>query len=140
ARWGRHPPGGRSRAWCDRSCGSPSEVVSTGSVCRTGGVEDVDDEDQGLAGELALVTVGLGRGDHEHQLRADGGVDQALVPAGDDLALTEHEAEGRTALPGGVELAAVGPLPARVLHGEVVALAGGVASAHDELLDHRLRR
>src|SRR5699024_3614750 len=60
--------------------------------------------------------------------------------AGDDLALAEHEAEGRTALPGGVELAAVGPLPAGVLHGEVVALAGGVASAHDELLDHRLRR
>src|SRR5699024_11741336 len=75
-------------------------AVGSGSVCRTGGVEDVDDEDQGLAGELALVAVGLGRRDHEHQLRADGGVHQALVPAGDDLALAEHEAEGRTALPG----------------------------------------
>src|SRR5690625_6957534 len=89
-----------------------------GSGVVMGGIEDIDHEDQGLAGELPLVAVGILRRDHQHHLAADRNVQQLLVPAGDHLLGPLDEAEGGATFPGGVELLAVRPRPAGVVHGQ----------------------
>ncbi len=64
----------------------------------------------------------------------------ALVPAGDHLAGAEREAEGLAAVPGGVELLAVGEVDADVLDADRVARLGGPALALDDVLLDQLAR
>src|SRR5699024_2133469 len=103
-----------------------------GSGVVMGGIEDIDHEDQGLAGELPLVAVGSRPRDPHPLLAADRNVQQLLVPAGDHLLGPLDEAEGGATFPGGVELLAVRPRPAGVVHGQVVALAGRIPGALDQ--------
>src|SRR4051812_1749118 len=85
--------------------------------------EQVDDEDQRFSG---LDDAGRAAG-AVAQVRRDGQLAAAahahaldtLVPAGDDLAAAEREGEGLAAVPGGVELRAVGVRDAHVVHGDV---------------------
>src|SRR5512135_3803692 len=78
--------------------------------------------------------VGQVRRDGELALAADLHARHALVPAGDDLAHAELEFEWVVAVDAGVELLAVGE-PAGVMHGHVLAGAGGGAVADDEVFD-----
>src|SRR3569832_1967024 len=78
--------------------------------------------------------VGQFRRDGELALAADLHAGHALVPAGDALAHAELEFEGVVAVDAGVEFLAVGE-PAGVVHRHVLAGAGGVAAAGDEVFD-----
>src|SRR6185312_6269927 len=89
------------------------------TAVRSGGREDVDDEDQRRVQRdllpAALVAVAeVGRDDQQH-LAADRLARETLRPARDHAA--EGERGGLAAVPRGVELRAV-PEPARVVHGQ----------------------
>src|SRR5690606_25289531 len=92
-------------------------------------------EDQGLAGgddrRGAAVAVGEVGGDLEAATAADLHALHALVPAGDDLADAELEAQRLAAVPGGVELLAGGVGDADVVDVHDVAAAGLLALAED---------
>src|SRR5699024_12400304 len=82
----------------------------------------------------ALGAVAERAGDVETAAAADLHALHALVPAGDDLAHAEPEAQRLAAVPGGVELLAGGVGDAHVVHVDDVAAAGLLAVA-DDLVD-----
>src|SRR5699024_9109350 len=82
----------------------------------------------------ALGAVAEGGGDVETAAAADLHALHALVPAGDDLAHAELEAQRLAAVLGGVELLAGGGGDAHVVHVDDVAAAGLLAVA-DDLVD-----
>src|SRR4051812_41726641 len=111
---------------------------------RSGDVDQVDDEDQGLA---ALdrragppVAVAQVRRDDDLAAAADPHAQQALVPAGDDLADAELEAQRLTAVPGRVELLAGRVRDADVVSEHRAARGGLPALADDLVLDDELGR
>src|SRR5690606_6854780 len=95
----------------------------------------VADEDERLArGDHrrgAHVAVAEGGGDVEAAAATDPHALDALVPAADDLADAELEAQRLAAVPGGVELLAGGVGDADVVHVDHVAAAGLLAVADD---------
>src|SRR5690606_33121852 len=111
---------------------------------RSADLDQVDDEDQGLprldhiAG--AAVAVGQVRRDGELAAAADPHPQDALVPAGDDLADAELEAERLAPAPGGVELLPRGVRDPDVVHGEAGAVHGLLALADGDVLDLQLGR
>ena len=76
--------------------GSPSGGLPPTGRERSGGGEDVDDEHQGVGAadagrRVAVGAVALVGRDHEQHPGADGLADEALVPAGDELAGADDE-------------------------------------------------
>src|SRR3954470_12962373 len=107
-------------------------------------LQRVNDEDErGVRGDrrrLPLRAVGeLGR-DGQLAATARLDADEPLVPALDHHALAEREVEWLAVVPRGVELLAGVVEDADVLHRELVALLGGLALAHDDVLRHELGR
>ena len=103
----------------------------------------VDDEHERLVGPDhaagALAAVGLARRDHDAAPAADLHAGHALVPALDDLAAAEPEAERVAAVPAGVELLAGAPRHADVVDLDLRAGGGLVAVADLDVLDLELR-
>src|ERR1035438_3896431 len=106
------PPGragdGLGTGWWARRipAGVPLEHGKTqrgAALLRSGGRHDVDDEDEGVlsayVGRIAGRTVAQAGRDDEQDPAADGDTSQALFPAGQDLAGTEHERLGEAAGP-----------------------------------------
>src|SRR6187431_1505858 len=94
----------KSRGPCPRRhgpqvVGSDRPPITDGDRMRRSDAEQVDHEDQGLAGldrrGGALVAVGEVRGDGQLATAADLHALHALVPALDDAAAAEREAERR---------------------------------------------
>src|SRR6476661_2208214 len=76
--------------------GSKPMVVTPFGRWWSAGVEQVDDEDQGVGAldpgaRLALGAVAVGRGDDHEQAAADALADDVLVPGGDELADADRE-------------------------------------------------
>src|SRR4051794_25813521 len=104
--------------------------------------EQVHDEDQRLIGAddaagAALAVGEVGR-DRDPAPAAHAHAGDALVPAGDDLALAEPELEGVAAVPRGVELAAALPRDADIMHFDDLARDRLVAVADLEVLELEL--
>src|SRR5699024_3037506 len=78
-----------------------------------------------------VVAVGEGGGDLEPAATADLHTLHTVIPAGDDLAHAELEAQRLAAVPGGVELLAGGVGDAHVVHVDDVAAAGLLSVADD---------
>ena len=127
---------GAAAATNSRLAGRPRGTASAcfGSACRSrssADVDEVDDEDQRLAGcdgaASAAVAVGEVRRDDELASAADLHAGDALVPAGDDLADAESEGQRFAAVVGGVELLAGGVRDADVV-GDDGAAGGGLGA------------
>src|SRR6478736_5217591 len=107
-------------------------ILPDGSGCS----QDVDHEvqrvgalDAGLV--VALLAVAVGRGDREDHPAADRRADQSLVPAGHDLAHTDGEGGGLSAVALVEGLLALVDL-AEVVDRDVLALLDLVTRTHDE--------
>src|SRR3954469_3838450 len=117
---------------------SPRPVSGPGAG--SAGVEDVDDEDEGVraADAEAVVTRGAVAFDgrhHEQPAAAYRRPDQAAVEPADHLRAPDGDGGGLPAPPRGVELPAAGPDDAGVLHAQLLPRAHLRPSPHDERLD-----
>src|SRR5581483_7544419 len=101
-------------------------------------------EDERLAGldraAGAPVAIAQVRRDDELAPTADLHAGHALVPARDDPAAAEREAEGLAAVPAGVELLTGAERHADVVHGHDLARLGLGALAHPDVPDLQLGR
>src|SRR5206468_1978757 len=108
-----------------------SSILVFGSLTRAGEADEFDVEVEfGVGGDgaaTALFTVAEGRGDDECALLADGHAGDALVPALDDFALAEGEADGFAALAGVIEFLPILESADVVDPDDVTGLGGGIA-------------
>src|SRR5450631_2482100 len=106
--------------------------------------QDVDDEHQGVFGpdqrRRTLGAITIGRGHDQQDSAAHGLSDQALVPAGDDLAGPDLSVEGRAVVSGGVKLLPVLPQHTGVVDLDVLASLDYRTGALDQRLDDQLGR
>src|SRR3954454_15578514 len=127
-----------------KSYDDPTATRSLMTPVRRSDAEQVDHEDQGLTGldrrRRALVAVGEVGGDGQLAPGADPHALHALVPALDDPAAAQREAERLTTVPAGVELLAGAEGHAHVVDGDGLAGLRNLAVALPDVLDLQVRR